>query len=204
VQCLTATNTGGAAADWRHRSARTYRWRIGGVGATVRHSYSRSSRKSWPSPRVALPSVWWLVNFVWDADHQTLENVFDETRHSVTSSLGNYREEGITSMFALVVECQSKPGRSKLVSNKLQNNVLPILQKQRGFVDFLTFSDKTDPERLLCISFWISQEDADEYDNQYYYATIDMLEPLLDFPATLETFEVTGSTAHRIAIGRTA
>jgi quinol monooxygenase YgiN len=107
-------------------------------------------------------------------------------------------------MFARVVECQSKPGRPELVSSKLNNNVLPILQKHPGFVDFLTLSDKTDSGRLLCISFWISQENDDEYDNQHYYATTDMLKPLLESPATLETFEVNASTAHRIAVGRAA
>jgi hypothetical protein len=42
-------------------------------------------------------------------------------------------------MFARVVECHSKVGRSEQVGNKLENDVLPILQKQPGFVDFLTF-----------------------------------------------------------------
>jgi hypothetical protein len=57
-------------------------------------------------------------------------------------------------MFARVVECPSKVGRSKQVGNRLKNDVLPVLQKQLGFVDFLTLSDKTNPERLVCISFW--------------------------------------------------
>jgi heme-degrading monooxygenase HmoA len=107
-------------------------------------------------------------------------------------------------MFARVVVCRSRAGRSEQVANKLNNNVLSILQKQPGFVDFLTLSDKTDPERLLCISFWISQEDADEYDDRYYYAITDMLKLLLESPATLETFEVNASTAHRIAVERAA
>jgi hypothetical protein len=41
-------------------------------------------------------------------------------------------------MFARVVGCRSKAGRSDQVGNKLDNEVLPILQKQPGFVDFLT------------------------------------------------------------------
>jgi hypothetical protein len=55
-------------------------------------------------------------------------------------------------MFARVVECQSKVGRSEQVGSKLNNDVLPILQKQPGFVDFLTLSDKTNPARMVCIS----------------------------------------------------
>ena len=107
-------------------------------------------------------------------------------------------------MFARVVEFHSKAGRSDQVGNKLNNSVLPLLQQQVGFVDFLTLADKTDPERVVCISFWTSQEDADEYDTQHYYAIADILKSLLESPATLETFEVNASTAHRIAVGRVA
>jgi heme-degrading monooxygenase HmoA len=104
-------------------------------------------------------------------------------------------------MFARVVECQSKAGRSDQVGNKLENEVLPILQKEPGFVDFLTLSDK---ERLVCISFWTSQQDAEESHRQHYDTITDILKRVLESPPTLETFAVNASTAHRIAVGRAA
>jgi heme-degrading monooxygenase HmoA len=107
-------------------------------------------------------------------------------------------------MFARIVDCQSKAGRSEQVVNKLANSVLPILQKQAGFVDLLTLSNKVDPERLLCISFWTSREDAEEYHRQHYETITDMLRPVLESPPTLETFAVKASTAHRIAVERAA
>jgi heme-degrading monooxygenase HmoA len=116
----------------------------------------------------------------------------------------NHRKKEATPMFACVVECQSKAGRSEQVGNKLENDILPILQKQRGFVDLLTLSDKTNPERLVCISFWISREDAEEYHLQHHYTITDILKPVLESPPTLETFAVNVSTAHCIAVGRAA
>jgi len=107
-------------------------------------------------------------------------------------------------MFARVVECQSKTGRSELVGNKLKDDILPILQEKSGFVDFLTLSNKTNPDRLLCISFWTSGEDAEEFHRQHYDTITDMLKPVLESPPTLETFAVNASTAHRIAVGRAA
>jgi heme-degrading monooxygenase HmoA len=107
-------------------------------------------------------------------------------------------------MFARVVKCQSKAGRSEQVGNKLVNDVLPVLEKQPGFVDFLTLSDKINPERLMCISFWTSREDAEEYHRQHYYTITDTLRAVLECPPTLETFAVNASTAHRIAVGRAA
>ena len=99
-------------------------------------------------------------------------------------------------MFARVVECHSEVGRSEQVGNKLENDVLPILQKQPGFVDVLNLPDKINPERLMCISFWNSREDAEEYHRQHYYLITDMLKSVLDSPPTLKTFAVNASTAH--------
>jgi quinol monooxygenase YgiN len=107
-------------------------------------------------------------------------------------------------MFARIVECQSKVGRSQQVGSKLQNEVLPILQKQTGFVDFLALADKTDPERLLCISLWTLREAAWEHHCQHYDTITELLMPVLESPPTLEIFAVNASTAHRIEVGRAA
>ena len=108
-------------------------------------------------------------------------------------------------MFARVVECQSTVGRSEQVARKLNNDVLPILQKQPGFVNFLTLSDKTTAERLVCVSFWTSREgDAEEYHRQHYETITNMLKPVLESPPTLKSFTVSASTAHRIAVSRAA
>jgi quinol monooxygenase YgiN len=107
-------------------------------------------------------------------------------------------------MFARVVKCQSKSGRIDQLGDTLCNDVLPMLQKQPGFVDFLALYDKTDPEKLLCISFWTSREDAEGYHRRHYDAIADTLRAVVKSPPTLETFGVSVSTVHRIVIGRTA
>jgi len=101
-------------------------------------------------------------------------------------------------MFARVVESQSTVGRSEQVARKLNNDVLPIVQKQPGFVDFLALSDKTTAERLVCVRFWTSREDAEEYNRQHYDTITEFLKPILESPPTFETFAVNASTAHRI------
>jgi len=107
-------------------------------------------------------------------------------------------------MFARVVECQSKVGRSQQVGSKLQNEVLPILQKQPVFVDFLTLADKTRPERLVCISLWTPREAAWEHHRQHYDTITELLITVLESPPTLEIFAVNASTVHRIAAGGAA
>jgi len=107
-------------------------------------------------------------------------------------------------MFARIVECQAKTGRSEEVNTKVRNEVVPILQKQPGFVDFLALSDKSAPERVMCISLWNSKEDADRYHQQHYDTITNMLKPVLESSPTLETFTVNASTAHRIAVFKAA
>jgi heme-degrading monooxygenase HmoA len=102
-------------------------------------------------------------------------------------------------MFARVVELQAKDGRGVQISTRVTNDVLPILQEQPGFVDFFSLSDKTNAERILCISFWTSREDAEEYHRRHDETITNMLMPVLLSPPTLKTFTVSTSTAHRIA-----
>ena len=107
-------------------------------------------------------------------------------------------------MFARVVECQAKDRRGVQISTKVTNEVLPLLQEQPGFVDFLALSDKINPERLVCISFWTSRGDVEEYHRQYYQTITNKLKSILESPPTLKTFTVSASTAHHIAVDRAA
>jgi heme-degrading monooxygenase HmoA len=102
-------------------------------------------------------------------------------------------------MFARVLECQAKDGKGVQISTRVTNDVLPSLQKQHGFVDFFALSDKTNADRLVCISFWTSREDAEEHHRQHYEMVTNMLKSVLESPPTLRIFTVSASTAHRIA-----
>jgi hypothetical protein len=69
--------------------------------------------------------------------------------------------------------------------------------KTPGFVDFFALSDKTNAERLLCVSFWTSREgDAEEFHRYHYEMITKMLKSVLQCPPTLEIFTVGVSTAH--------
>jgi hypothetical protein len=57
-----------------------------------------------------------------------------------------------TLMFAHVLDCQARSGRSERVGSILAAYILRILQGQEGFVDFLVPSDASDHERFVCVS----------------------------------------------------
>jgi heme-degrading monooxygenase HmoA len=107
-------------------------------------------------------------------------------------------------MFAHVLDCQARIGRSKQIGSTLATYILRTLQGQSGFVDFLVLSDTTDDERFVCVSFWTSREGAEEYYHQHYEEIINILKSALESPPALQGFTVKASTAYRIAAGTAA
>ena len=107
-------------------------------------------------------------------------------------------------MFTRVVELTSKSGKSKELANTINEKAVPILKKQRGFVDETVLLSDTEPTRVLGLSFWNSKEDADQYHREQYPKIHEMLRPLLETEPTIRTFEVHTSTTHRIAAGKAA
>ena len=107
-------------------------------------------------------------------------------------------------MFTRVVELISKQGKSKELSNAITEKVLPILKKQRGFVDeTLLVSDAPD-NRILALSFWSTREAAERYQRERFPTVHDIVRPLLESEPLIRTFEVHTSTTHRISAGKAA
>jgi heme-degrading monooxygenase HmoA len=107
-------------------------------------------------------------------------------------------------MFTRVVELTTKPGKNKQLSETINDKVLPILKKQKGFVDeTVLVSDKED-NRVLSLSFWNTREDAEQYHRAEYQKVNEMVRHLLEAEPTIRTFDVHTSTTHRIAAGKAA
>lgn len=102
-------------------------------------------------------------------------------------------------MFTRMVECQAKPGKHEELADTVRNEVLAILQRQPGFVDFITLRDNIDPARVVSLSFWRTREDAEHYHRNYYDRVSNILAPLVSSNPNIETFVVEDSTVHRIA-----
>jgi len=107
-------------------------------------------------------------------------------------------------MFTRVVELTSKSGKSKELSSTIHEKAVPILKKQRGFVDEVVLASDTEPTRVLGISFWNTKEDAARYHREEYPKIHDSLRHLLDGEPTIRTFDVHSSTTHRIEAGKAA
>ena len=107
-------------------------------------------------------------------------------------------------MFTRVVEIEAKSGKSDEAISKLRNEVVPVLQKQPGFIDLIALRDHENPQRVMCLSFWNSKESATHYHREHYDSIVQALRSVLEATPTLDTLQVEISTPHRIAIGRAA
>jgi heme-degrading monooxygenase HmoA len=107
-------------------------------------------------------------------------------------------------MFTRIVELTTKPGKNKQLSDTINDKILPILKKQKGFVDeTVLVSDKED-NQVLSLSFWKTREDAEEYHRAEYQKIKEMVQHLLEAEPMIRTFDVHSSTTHRISAGKAA
>jgi len=107
-------------------------------------------------------------------------------------------------MFTRTVELTPKSGRARELANIINDKVLPILKKQKGFVDETVLVSDTENNRVLSLSFWNSNEDAERYQQEQYPAIHEMVRHLLEAEPVVRTFNVDSSTTHRIAAGKAA
>jgi heme-degrading monooxygenase HmoA len=107
-------------------------------------------------------------------------------------------------MFTRIVELTTKPGKNKQLSDTINEKVLPILKKQKGFVDETVLVADKEDNRVLALSFWNTKEDAEQYHREQYPKVRETLQHLLEVEPVIRTFEVHTSTTHRIAAGKAA
>jgi heme-degrading monooxygenase HmoA len=107
-------------------------------------------------------------------------------------------------MFTRVVEFTSKSGKSKELSNTINEKAVPILKKQSGFVDEIVLVSDAEQDRVLGLSFWNARDDAERYHREQYPKIHEMLKHLLEAEPVIRTFDVHTSTTHRIAAGKAA
>lgn len=107
-------------------------------------------------------------------------------------------------MFTRMVKMISKPGQAKDAARSINDKVLAILKKQRGFLDEIVLVSTSDPNQVLALSFWKSREDAERYDHEQFSKIRDMMQDVLSAPPVVETYDVEVSTSHHITAGKAA
>jgi hypothetical protein len=79
-----------------------------------------------------------------------------------------------------------------------ENDILPLLRKQNGFTDEITFLD-AGKEDAVAISLWDRKESADQYSRDTYPQVLKGLAKVVEGTPEVRAYEVSNSTFHKIA-----
>jgi len=100
-------------------------------------------------------------------------------------------------MYVRQVRAHYKPGKFDLLNQRFEKEVIPLLQKQKGFRDELSFFDKTKDE-AISMSFWDTKQFADTYARDLYPSIHKKMEDMFEDTPQVRTFEVSNSTWYDI------
>jgi hypothetical protein len=102
-------------------------------------------------------------------------------------------------MFARKVSMHLKPNSAAEFTRRLDTDIIPLLRKQKGFQDEITFLT-TGGSDAFGISLWDRTEDAEAYNRGIYPEVAKLLATVLDGTPRIETYEVSNSTFHTIPV----
>ena len=99
-------------------------------------------------------------------------------------------------MFGRQVTMQLKADSSGELTHLNDSVIIPLMRKQKGFVDQTTLIA---PERLEAVtsSFWATKEDAEAYSLTTYSDVLQKLATVLDGTPIVKFFEIANLTIHQ-------
>jgi hypothetical protein len=106
-------------------------------------------------------------------------------------------------MFARKVNMHLKPNSVAEFTERLEKNILPLLRKQKGFQDEITFVSPGGKE-AFGISLWDTAENAESYNRGTYREVTKFLATAVEGAPQVETYDVANSTFHKIAAAAAA
>jgi hypothetical protein len=102
-------------------------------------------------------------------------------------------------MFARNVSFRLKSNTHSDYTRTFENDILPILRKQKGFKEEITLSNSTSQE-ANAISLWDNKANADAYNTNTYPEVLRKVATFIDGTPKVQTFETVMSTFHNAPV----
>jgi hypothetical protein len=102
-------------------------------------------------------------------------------------------------MFARNVSFHLKSNTLSDYTRTFENEVLPLLRKQKGFKDEITFAGHGEID-VTAISLWENKADADAYNTNTYPQVLKTMARFIEGTPKVQTSDVVNSTFHKIAV----
>jgi len=93
-------------------------------------------------------------------------------------------------MFARIVEFIPKLEKKEELVKLIRNEVLPILNKQTGFMEVLPCFPETKNEKVIAITLWAEKKNAERYEREGFPRVEEILKPYLNTPITHKPYNV--------------
>ena len=100
-------------------------------------------------------------------------------------------------MYARNVTFRIKANMQSDYTHAFENQILPLLQKQKGFKEEITLCNHGSPE-VVSISLWEHKSNADDYNSRTYPEVLKALSHVIDGSPRVQTFETVVSTFHNV------
>ena len=105
-------------------------------------------------------------------------------------------------MFARHLTHQLKPNLSKEYSVAFEREIMPLLRKQKGFLDELLLVSPEKKE-VVAISLWETKEHAETYNRETYPQVEKIVNRFIEGIPVLKPFEAEYSTFRKAALAAT-
>ena len=101
-------------------------------------------------------------------------------------------------MFARSISFRLKPDSTAAFTKLIEDEVLPLLRKQKGFKDEITLFVPGGRD-AVGISLWDEKASAEAYNTNGYPDVLKALRNLVEGTPQVHTYEVGNSTFHKVA-----
>src|ERR1700690_2972508 len=91
-------------------------------------------------------------------------------------------------MYARIVEFVARPEKKEEIVNVVRKEVLPLLKRQPGFLEFLPFVPENKTDNLVAVTLWAERHEADRYEREGYPRVEAILKPSLAAPITFNRY----------------
>ena len=100
-------------------------------------------------------------------------------------------------MFARIITCTIQPAKVNQFRALLNNQLLPVVQAQPGFVENIEALDPNTGQ-FSCTTLWNSREDIERYDNGVFPDIASKMSPMLQSNPVVQTLPVENSSTQRV------
>jgi hypothetical protein len=102
-------------------------------------------------------------------------------------------------MYARNVSFRLKSNMQSDYTRTFENQILPLLRKQKGFKDEITLCTPGTVD-AVAISLWEHKNNADDYNTNTYPQVLKTLTNVIDGTPRVQTFETVISTFHNVPV----